>query len=240
MRGARVLLVPVVLACSPSDSRAPELAAGPREHSDTLTELMPDFVRASVGALASEAQGETHARTTPVPAWVADPTLRERSDTVARVIIQPHGGSVELRGIALVTFRAGSFETATEVTVWTTDAPASEEEISRWDVSLGPPPPMAYDVRIRFGNVAPVTEIEVVLAITDAYLDAVPAGRRPHLFARTVSGGDMEDLDLYEPIPSTFDPDARVVRGTVPVKAVRPPEADGSFSAILVVGTMWS
>lgn len=163
----------------------------------------------------------------------------EPSDTSVTAVVGPEGASVEIEGVVTLLFPVDAFDTSREVTLSVTDAPSSEEERTRWDVSSGPPPPMPHDIRIHFGPEAPATAFEVVVAVPNTYLRAVPDDRRPHLFARVVSGGDMEDLDLYEPVvESSFDAQDQVVRATVPASAVRPAGADGVVSAILLVGTL--
>jgi len=162
-------------------------------------------------------------------------------DSVATAVISPEGGTVELEGVAVVIFPAGAFEAPQEVSVTTTNAPQTEEGRVRWDLSMGPPAPLPYDVRINSGNVAPATGFEVVLTVPDSYLNTLPANRTPYVFAQIVSGGAMEDLDLYEVVvDSHFDPAANVVRATVPLEAIRPPGPDGMFQIIVLVGTVRS
>ncbi len=165
---------------------------------------------------------------------------QEAQDSVVSAVISPDGGTIELKGVAVVIFPAGAFEALQEVRVSTTNAPQTEEGRVRWDVSMGPPAPLPYDVRINSGNVAPATSFEIVLTVPDSYLNTLPANRTPYVFAQIVSGGAMEDLDLYEVLDSDFDPAANVVRATVPLEAIRPPGPDGMFQIIVLVGTVRS
>ena len=138
---------------------------------------------------------------------------QETQDSVATGVISPDGGPIELKDVAVVIFPAGAFEIPQEVRVSTTDAPQTEEGRVRWDVSVGPPAPLLYDVRINSGDVAPATSFEVVLTVPESYLNTLPPNRTPYVFAQMVSGGALEDLDLYEVVVNShFDPVARVVR----------------------------
>ncbi len=164
---------------------------------------------------------------------------QEAQDSVATNVISPDGGTIELKGVAVVIFPAGAFEAPQEVSVSTTNAPQTEGGRVRWDVSVGPPAPLPYDVRINSGNVAPATSFEIVLTVPDSYLNTLPANRTPYVFAQMVSGGAMEDLDLYERVVgSRFDEVAKVVRAAVPTSAVRPPGPDGTFEVISLVGAI--
>ncbi len=166
---------------------------------------------------------------------------QEAPDSVATAVISPEGGAIELKGVAVVIFPASAFEAPQEVRVSTTNAPQTEVGRVRWDVSVGPPAPLPYDVRINSGNVAPATSFEIVLTVPDSYLNTLPANRTPYVFAQIVSGGAMEDLDLYEVVvDSHFDEVANVVRATVPLEAIRPPGPDGMFQIIVLVGTVRS
>ena len=166
---------------------------------------------------------------------------QEAQDSVVSAVISPDGGTIELKGVAVVIFPAGAFEGPQEVRVSTTNAPQTDGGRVKWDVSVGPPAPLPYDVRINSGNVAPATGFEVVLTVPDSYLNTLPANRTPYVFAQMVSGGAMEDLDLYEVVvDSHFDPAANVVRATVPLEAIRPPGPDGMFQIIVLVGTVRS
>ena len=166
---------------------------------------------------------------------------QETQDSVVIAAVPPDGGTVELRGVAVVIFPAGAFETPQEVRVSTTNFPQTERGRVKWDVSTGPPAPLTYDVRINSGNVAPATDFEIVLTVPDSYLNTLPANRTPYVYAQIVSGGAMEDLDHYERVRSSrFDEVAKVVRAAVPPDAVRPPGADGTFQIILLVGSVRS
>ncbi len=165
---------------------------------------------------------------------------QEAQDSAATAVISPDGGTIELKGVAVVIFPAGAFEAPQEVRVSTTNAPQTEAGRVKWDVSVGPPAPMPYDVRINSGNLAPATSFEIVLTVPDSYLNTLPANRTPYVFAQIVSGGAMEDLDHYEVLDSDFDPAANMVRATVPLEAIRPPGPDGMFQIIVLVGTVRS
>lgn len=170
----------------------------------------------------------------------AKPTagVQQRRDTVATAVIQPGGGTVELPGIGRVIFPAGAFRTPQVVKVFTTHAPETAEAQTRWDVSVGPPGPLPYDVRINTGSVAPATAFQVALVVPESYLNGLPPNHSPRVFAQMVSGGAAEDLDLYEVLEGGFDPATRVVPAVVPTSAVRPPVRGGMFEVILLVGAV--
>ncbi len=159
-------------------------------------------------------------------------------DSVATAVISPEGGTVELEGVAVVIFPAGAFDASQLVTVLTTNTPATEAGRVTWEVSVALPAPLPYDVRINSGDVAPGTEFEAVLTVPDSYLNSLPTDHTPQVFAQMVEGGPHEDLDLYRVLASDFDPQAKVVRAQVPLRAVRLPRLDdGTIEVILLVAS---
>ena len=160
-------------------------------------------------------------------------------DSIATAVISPAGGTVELTGVATVNFPAGAFTAPRPVSVSTTDTPQTEEARVRWDVSVGPPQPLSYDVRINSGDVAPATSFEIVLTVPDSYVSSLPTNHSPQAFAQMVSGGAMEDLDLYEVLESEYDAVAKVIRAAVPAHATRPLRAGGTYEVIVLVGAVW-
>ncbi len=163
----------------------------------------------------------------------------QTQDSVVSAVISPDGGTIELKGVAVVIFPARVFEAPQEVRVSTTNTPQTEAGRITWDVSVGPPASMPYDVRINSGNVAPATSFEIILTVPDSYLNTVPANRTPYVFAQIVSGGLQEDLDHYQVlVDSDFDPTSNGVRATVPLEAIRPPGPDGLFWIFVLVGTI--
>lgn len=158
----------------------------------------------------------------------------EVSETIA-----PSGGSVTLADVGQVSFPVGAFETPQSVTLYTTTEPETDVGRVRWDVSVGSPAePATFDVRIASGALPPAADLDVALLVPDEFSRGLPPGHEPRLFVQVVQGGSREDLDLYEPLASDFDPGSSVVTATVPAAAVRPPEPDGDFEIVVILGSM--
>lgn len=163
--------------------------------------------------------------------------MQDVRDTVVTATVPREGGTVELRGVGRVIFGRGTFDSPQAVTVATTSTPTTEAGRVTWAVSVGPPDPLPYDVRIRFAGASPSGSFEVVLSVPESYLTALPPGRTPRMFAQIVSGGPFEDLDNYQSLELSFyDAISKSVHAVIPLDAIRRPGSDGTSRVILVVG----
>lgn len=159
-------------------------------------------------------------------------------DSSVTAVVPEEGATVTLAGVGRVVFPPGAFPDSQQVTVYISGAPQTEEGRTRWDVSVGSPHPASYDVRISTGDRAPRDSLEVTLRVPDQYIRTLSDGRAPHAFARVVSGGEMEDLDLYEVLESDFDDGRGELRVVVPPEVVRPGSGSTGFLIILLVGSV--
>lgn len=183
------------------------------------------FVSLSVLACSGSARGRESGR-----------GVQDVRDTVITATIPREGGTIDLTGVGRVIFARGTFDSAKSVTVATTFTPSTQTGRVTWDVSVGPPDPLLYDVRISFAGASPSRSFEVFLTVPDSYLRGLPAGLTPRMFARVLEGGRQEDLDLFRVLASsTYDAVSRTVHAVVPLGSIRLPESDGVRRVILLV-----
>ena len=162
--------------------------------------------------------------------------VQNARDTVVTATIPREGGTIELLGVGRVIFGWGTFDSLQSVTVTTTATPTTEAGRVTWDVSVGPPDPLPYDVRIMFAGASPSRSFEVFLSVPDSYLSRSPAGLTLRMYARVPSGGRHEDLDHFRVLPSSaYDAVSRTVHAVVPLRSIRPPGSDGVRRVILLV-----
>ena len=136
-------------------------------------------------------------------------------DSVARALVSVKGGSIKLKGLTTVIFPAGAFAAPQRVTVAATRDPetqAAYEEI----VPASDGPRLPYEIRINSGAVAPATDFEVVFALPDAFLNAVPPTHEIRVFAQILGGSELELLDEFTFFPSQFDPATKTLRVQLP------------------------
>src|SRR2546423_7292575 len=93
-------------------------------------------------------------------------------------------------------------------------------------------------MRINAGAVAPVEPFNVLLHVSDNFIQSMPGDAEIKVFAQIFQDGGMEVLDSFEIFESTFDPIQKTIRVTLPPESFsKRRHADGNFEAIIVIGT---
>ena len=166
------------------------------------------------------------------------PAVEQRRDSVATAVIPPTGGSVVLKGFVTVNFPAGAFAVSQPVTV---AAKHSQEMRERFAVAAADPqvPPLRHQIYITTGRVQPAADCEVAITLPQGFLDSIPPGHVPSVWALELTGGPMEHLDEFEPFPSVYDPATKVVRAKLPRQVFDDGRrADGLYEAVLMIGSV--
>lgn len=136
-------------------------------------------------------------------------------DSVATAMIGPEGGTIELPGVAAVTFPPGAFDVPQQVTLRTTGAPATDQGRTSLDVGgAGLGPFLPYDVRVEAPTL-PSTNIDVALQLPGAFVDSLPDGCHPRPLILRVGGGGGESLTMYLDVEALMDPVSNVLRFTI-------------------------
>ncbi|HEV8342197.1 MAG TPA: hypothetical protein VGR30_07485 [Candidatus Binatia bacterium] len=147
----------------------------------------------------------------------------------------PHtGGSVNLNGLALVTFPKGAFSGAQTVTVTATNSPAVHEDFS----ATAEGPRLPYEIRIKLGNVPPSTPFDVILNVPQSFVTSLPQNYQLEIFAQPIEFSKTETLGHFNGYASTFDSATNTLRATVPPTAFNDDAPDETFEAILIVGAI--
>ena len=140
---------------------------------------------------------------------------RPHADSVATAMIGPQGGTVELVGVAVVTFPSGAFPTPQRVTIRTTNEPETDQGRMSLDLGgAGLGPFLPYDVRVE-APLLPSTSIDVALQLPRGFLDALPKDCHPRAFIWRVGGGPAEELTVYVDVGAVLDPLRSVFRFTI-------------------------
>ncbi len=202
---------------------------------------------AALAALGCTWSGGTHAAragTGALPESIsttrqAAPVQDTTQDTTSTAVIGPQGGTIQIAGVASVTFPAGAFAKPVRIELVTTGTPQTEEGRTAWDVSIGPPSITAQrDMRIRFTQSLPQQPFTVRLSVPAVFLDRMPQGHLPRLFAYLSTGSAQESLDEYTPQAATFDPASRSVTARLTTAVIRDPDDEGTREVILLLASM--
>ncbi|WP_188974347.1 M23 family metallopeptidase [Deinococcus aerolatus] len=132
------------------------------------------------------------------------------------VTITPSGGSVELQGVAIVTFVDGSFASAQPVELMQTEDAEAQQA---FDVSVaGEDVTLLSDYQVRVVTPErPLKDMRVTMKLPSSF--NVPQGSTPMLFGWTQESeneGEGGMLDLFRPLPSSYEAASRSITGDVP------------------------
>jgi murein DD-endopeptidase MepM/ murein hydrolase activator NlpD len=120
-------------------------------------------------------------------------------------IITPQGGSLNLPGIAQVTFPAGAFAANTRVQLWTTTDAAIQQKFSETTSSiLGAQSRLPYELHVKTDGVQPLLEPQVSFTLPESFRSAVPNGSEVRVFAENFWDGPNGALDTFEVLPNRF------------------------------------
>lgn len=148
-------------------------------------------------------------------------------------IIPPEGGTVNLNGLASVTFPNGAFTFSNTVKVSASNSPATQEDFS----ATAEGPRLPYEIRINAGDVPPVTSFDVVFNVPESFANSIAPDHQLEIFAQPIESGEIEALGHFRGFPSVFDSVNNSVRATLPPEAfTNESSLDGSYEAILIVG----
>jgi hypothetical protein len=148
--------------------------------------------------------------------------------------IQTEGGTINLNGLASVTFPKGSFSSAQTVTVTATNSPDVHEDFN----ATAEGPRIPYEVVIKLGNVPPATSFDVTLNVPQSFVASLPQNYQLEIFAQPIELSKTETLGHFHGYASTFDPARNTLRATLPPAAFNDDGPGYTFQAILIVGAI--
>lgn len=155
------------------------------------------------------------------------------------VTITPQGGTVNLDGIASVTFPPGAFQTDNQVILWVTGSPQAQENYSLAMAVYDAGPRLPYEVRINCGPTQPLTDsFRVNIFVPDGFVGSLPPGLEIAALAQVYQGGGLAVIDHFEFVGSTFESTDRTLHMTLPwwiFTDKRNPEK--TFESVIICGS---
>ena len=148
--------------------------------------------------------------------------------------IPPEGGTINLNGLATVTFPKGSFSSPQPVTITTTNSPDVHEDFS----ATAEGPRIPYEIIVTLGNVPPTTSFEVALNVPQSFVASLPQNHQLEIFAQPIELSETEVLGHFHGYASAFDSASNTLRATLPPTAFNDNGPGYSFRAILIVGAI--
>jgi murein DD-endopeptidase MepM/ murein hydrolase activator NlpD len=121
-------------------------------------------------------------------------------------VVTPGGGEVDLKNIAKVVFPGGAFLADTQVTLTTSSSPEVAAVFNDFTSIFRPTNRLVYEIRINTGSLPPVSDtVRIEVAVPNDFLSAISVDHQIELFARLLSNGGEETIDLFELFDATFD-----------------------------------
>jgi murein DD-endopeptidase MepM/ murein hydrolase activator NlpD len=158
-------------------------------------------------------------------------TVNGRFPTVSGTIPQS-GGSINLNGMALITFPNGAFAATNTVRVSVSNSPAVHEDFS----ATAEGPRLPYEIRINSGSTPPAGAFDVSINVPESFASSVASDHQLEIFAQPLETGTIEALGHFHGFASTFDAGTRTLSATLPAEAfTNESSGDGSYEAILIV-----
>ncbi len=152
--------------------------------------------------------------------------------------ISSTGGSIELSGVASVSFPDGSFSDEQNVNLAATSLPetAADFELTSQIFSAGKR--VSYEVRINTGETKSAKPITALIDVPANFLSTIPYNSEIKVFAQVFQDGGDEVLDNFELFPSTFSLTNKRVEVNLPPEVfTNRRNTDETFEAIIIVGT---
>lgn len=171
---------------------------------------------------------------------VGAPLQAAPRDSAVTDTIGPQGGAVTLKGFATVTFPPAALSAGSPVRV---GAVLQDSPTRAWfDAVTGdtlPVPLVRWEVRVSTGAVRPGQPVRVAVEPPAAWLQQLPAGWTPWLYARLVTGGSEEAQDDFSPVESHWSPGSSAVAATLAPDYFDDLRVErGVWYAVLVVGAV--
>lgn len=148
--------------------------------------------------------------------------------------VPTQGGTINLNGLASVSFPKGSFPSAQTVTVTAASSTDTHEAFS----ATAEGPRLPYEVVIKLGNVPPATSFDVILNVPHSFVASLPQSYQLEIFAQPIELSKTETLGHFHGYASTFDPASSTLHTTLPPTAFNDDGPAYTFQAILIVGAI--
>lgn len=162
----------------------------------------------------------------------------QQTPTATTAVVSPGGGTVELVGVGTVTFPAGAFRAPRQVTLSARNAAETHELYVQKGLYLPFDLHGAWELRINSGDVAPDTPVRVSLVVPSAFLDSLPSGGEPLVFARLRQESALDLIDSFVLIfPASFDSSTNRITAELDAAFTDQRTPDGTFEAIVVLGS---
>lgn len=152
--------------------------------------------------------------------------------------VGPAGGSVSLPDVGTATFLANAFSTDTAVSITVTQDPVAAQLFDETTAVFGPSARLSYEVRINTGTLLPlVGPVQFELSVPSELLTQLTPDRQPAAFAQIHMDGGEEIIDLFELVPSEYEPATKSVTALLPAYAFTDQfRTDGTFEAVVTLG----
>ena len=161
---------------------------------------------------------------------------KKKEDSEVSIVIGPAGGTIALPHLATFTFPPGAFPQDTTVSIETTNDPLTEEAYKYSTAIFLAGERTEQEIRVR-ATALPIGTMTVQMNVPSDFLSKLPLNSEIQLFAQIYEKNDLELLDIFELMPSTFTPATGVINAQVPDVVFTNKRQPGLAEAIFVLGT---
>ncbi len=146
------------------------------------------------------------------------------------------GGDVTLPAVGSITFPPGAFNGIQQVLLMQTNDQPTVQNFQASATFFRATNKLSYDVKVMTGNVRPSTDVQLLLAVPDDFLNSLPLGSDVQAFVQIYEDGGEEKLDNFELVPSTFDPVAKTIVLAMPKEAfTNQRHNDGNYELVITL-----
>jgi len=177
----------------------------------------------------------------------ADPETKGAKQTAAAVeklagtstagLIGPHGGFIELPGLASLEFPAGGLDRDQEVLLGIIEQPADFALLLESAALYGVTDGLSYQIRINTGNQQPLKPVVVRITMPEDFSNRQPRDSWVRLFGYSLLKEDGIQMELFEHCGGRFRPvDAIVEVPLVPGFFSTVRTSDNTYEAVVTLG----
>lgn len=98
-------------------------------------------------------------------------------------------------------------------------------------------PRLPYEIRINTGYVVPATTVDAVLYVPDSFISTIPQNFELEVFADMTYATENELLGGLEGLSSDYDSITKSIKASLPAEVSFQSTANGTYEAIVLVGT---
>ncbi len=147
------------------------------------------------------------------------------------------GQTYELAGVARVTFPSNSLPSGQTPTIAKTSDANTSVEFDETAAIYSPGPRLPYEVRINTGQSRPTAQaVDAFLSVPDAYVASAPVGYSLQAFVQFDQSNDVENVDEFEVVASSYDTNTHTMHLQIPSSAfTNSRRADQQYEAIITI-----